>query len=317
MVSGSWPGEIFVFFGKEDGSYDEPQMLRNKDGEVINIGGGIDEREDAIYITGSAEFERTDEGTYVNYHGRKIKNTLEKPIYTTGSASAVAVADWDGDKDYDLIVGDIDGRLHCIINEGTPDAYAFNKEMALQVGGEPLVVEGTAGPCVADWDHDGDPDLLVGVGDGSVVMFENIGTTENAALTYARLLLPSRDVKYDDAPEGVHRGDRSKVCTVDWNADGRLDLLVGDYATQKVVHPEFSEEAKSTHAKIREKLESLETRYQELIDRYINPKKGEDEAARKKLEDEFREMQKTMSDLRSRLPRKFESHGWVWLYLRK
>ena len=26
---------------------------------------------------------------------------------------------------------------------------------------------------------------------------------------------------------------RAKVCVADWNGDGRLDLLVGDFATQK------------------------------------------------------------------------------------
>ena len=37
-------------------------MLKNKDGQVINIGGGIRENADGILITGHGEFETKDGG---------------------------------------------------------------------------------------------------------------------------------------------------------------------------------------------------------------------------------------------------------------
>ena len=41
----------------------------------------------------------------------------------------------------------------------------------------------------------------------------------------------------EKSPQGAARGIRSKVCVADWNGDGRLDLLVGDFTTQKPDRP--------------------------------------------------------------------------------
>ena len=39
IISGSWPGEIFFFKGKGNGKFTAPEMIKNKEGEYINIGG--------------------------------------------------------------------------------------------------------------------------------------------------------------------------------------------------------------------------------------------------------------------------------------
>ncbi|MBN2133686.1 MAG: hypothetical protein JW741_29565, partial [Sedimentisphaerales bacterium] len=87
VLSGSWPGELFLFKGGPDHTFAAPEMIKYKDGEIINIGGGIRETqnmfggsEKMILIAGSAEFERTDEGTFALYHGQRIKSTPEEPI---------------------------------------------------------------------------------------------------------------------------------------------------------------------------------------------------------------------------------------------
>ena len=68
-------------------------MLRDSDGEIINIGGGItEERDGRILIRGNAKFEQTDEGTFVNYHGKRIESTPDKQIAVSGTASAVNAA---------------------------------------------------------------------------------------------------------------------------------------------------------------------------------------------------------------------------------
>ena len=48
--------------------------------------------------------------------------------------------------------------------------------------GEPIKVGSASAPCVADWDSDGDPDLLVGTGDGGVDLYRNISTDSDPSL---------------------------------------------------------------------------------------------------------------------------------------
>ncbi len=73
LLSGSWPGEIFLFKGGPDHSFAAPEMIKDKDGKIINIGGGIRERgfDGGILIAGNAKFESTPEGTFVNYQGQR------------------------------------------------------------------------------------------------------------------------------------------------------------------------------------------------------------------------------------------------------
>jgi len=292
ILSGSWPGELYLFRGTADG-------IKDKDGNLINIGGGIEERPggEGLLIRGHAEFERTDEGTFVKYRGRRIKSTPDKPIATTGTASTVRAVDWDGDGDYDLIVGDIGGNVHLIPNEGTAKSYAFGKDRQLEAAGQPLRVSSRAGPHPADWDGDGDLDLLVGAADGSVSLFR-----------YGA-----------DAPKEARRGNRSKVFTADWNGDGRLDLLVGDFATQKPDLPEPTAEEKAEHERIRKELEPVREQYSKLIQKLRGRSGGRSrtQEEQEKIYEEMTKVSRRMSELRGKLPPEYERHGWVWLFLRQ
>ncbi|TMQ32608.1 MAG: hypothetical protein E6K70_17610, partial [Planctomycetota bacterium] len=135
IVSGSWPGEIFLFRGKPDGSYGPPEKLRDKEGHIINVGGAIREDADSITITGDAEFKEDKDGHYVEFNGKIYRNTPQKQVLVTGCASSVAVADWNGDGLLDLIVGDIRGHVHVYLNEGTRQRCAFGKPIQLKANG--------------------------------------------------------------------------------------------------------------------------------------------------------------------------------------
>jgi hypothetical protein len=156
--------------------------------------------------------------------------------YSTLQSAAVAVADWDGDGLADLIVGNIWGKLYLLRNEGTKGAPKFAAPIALEADGEPINVGQKAGPAVADWDMDGLPDLIVGSESGEVVWYKNIGSRKKPVLAKARPLV-AKVPEYKD-------GYRYKPFVVDWNNDGRPDLLVG-YCKEK------SADDRKTHGYVR------------------------------------------------------------------
>ena len=319
MLSGSWPGELFWFRGSADGKFSAPEMIKDKDGNYINIGGGISEQPDgSIMITGHGEFEESDDGWIVKYHGKTMKSTAEKPISITGTASATHAVDWDDDGDLDLLVGNIRGGVYLIPNDGSAKSFLFGKEKQLVAGGEPLSVDGDAGPFAADWDNDGDFDLLVGSDDGGVSLFVNNGSRKAPELSKAVKIVPNGEVKYGrDAPAEPCRGIRSKVCVVDWNGDGLLDLLVGDYASQKPALPEPTPEERELHKKLRKELDALSLKSGPLFSKLFGSKRVKDPEEHKKLSKQLNEISKKRQKLQEQLPPEYESHGWVWLFQQK
>jgi hypothetical protein len=321
LISGSWPGELFLFRGGAGRTFGPPEMIKDKDGKIINIGGGIRQPSDEgqmLLIAGDARIEETPEGQVVVYHDQRIKVPPDRQVGLTGTASAVHVADWDGDGDFDLFVGDINGSVYFVPNEGTPKAYAFGKEQVLTTGGPILQVEGDAGPFTADWDGDGDLDLLVGAGDGSVSLFRNVGSARAPELAAAEVLVTPGETSYGPAvPKEPRRGIRSKVCAADWDGDGLLDLLVGDFATQAPDLPEPTPEEKVKHGEIRKSLDAVEGQYRERIEKIFGSKPVRAKEEREKIEKELGEISRRMQELRAQLPPDYENHGWVWLFLRK
>ncbi len=192
ILSGSWPGEIYFFSRRPNGTYGAPKQLR--------------------YASGS-----------------KIK---------VGSASAVAVSDWNHDTLPDLLVGDIGGFVHLIPNSGSPKKPSFQKAKRLKAGGRVIKVPGgDAGPAVADWDQDGLQDLIVGTGKGDVIWYRNTRSPSDPELAAGiHLVKPtavnSNDVQSFNNPTGS--GSRTKLSIADWNQDGELDLIVGDFNSIRV-----------------------------------------------------------------------------------
>src|SRR4030095_15010590 len=90
---------------------------------------------------------------------------------TAVSKSSPTFGDLDGDGDMDAVVGNGNGQLQTLRNDGGVFTVLIG-------AGNPLNGMGVvwaAAPTVFDFDGDGDPDLVVGNFDGQLRTFENIG----------------------------------------------------------------------------------------------------------------------------------------------
>ncbi|RJP81227.1 MAG: T9SS C-terminal target domain-containing protein [Candidatus Zixiibacteriota bacterium] len=125
---------------------------------------------------------------------------------------APAFCDLDADGDLDLVVGCSDGTLKYLKNLGTPVLPVWDNPVSNYAG---LWAGTDAAPVFGDVDDDGDPDLFVGCGFGTVFHLRNDGTPTSPAWTNLGCY-PGMDV-----------GDHSAPALDDLDLDGDLDFLIG------------------------------------------------------------------------------------------
>ena len=125
------------------------------------------------------------------------------------------LADIDDDGDLDALVGESIGNLILFENVGTASSPAFGAGMTNPFG--LARVDEDSAPELADLDADGDFDALVGDETGTILYFENTGTSSAPAFA-----TPVTN------PFGLADvGDHSAPLLADIDADGDLDALIG------------------------------------------------------------------------------------------
>ncbi len=271
-------------------------------------------------------FRRQSDGTFAA--GEKLKDPSGTPI-NFGSASTVFAVDWDDDGDLDLLLGNINGGVGLAINQSGAADPVFDipvELLSLERDGKPV---GDSHPVAADWDGDGKLDLVVGHDDGGAVWFRNEGTRDRPQWSSsADLILPSPSPWRSDTDRGENDwGVRAKISVTDYNGDGLLDILLGDYCGG------FSEKPGQTPDELQQEREALSllpqvrkdwaatfARYRTLLADKSDPN-GEDRESRLAqlrgeltfLKDEIARCQKVQLEFQ---PQR-QAHGYVWLFLRK
>ena len=129
--------------------------------------------------------------------------------------------DIDDDGDYDMFLGDEDGKIHYYRNDGTPEVYDFTfvtDEYA------DVNVANIASPTFTDIDGDGDYDLFVGERSwgqddrrGDINFYENTGTPDSAVFELVTQNFLSVDI-----------GKYNTTVFADIDNDGLQDMFIGD-----------------------------------------------------------------------------------------
>jgi len=159
--------------------------------------------------------------------------------------------DWDGDGLDDILAGNTAGQIAFIKNLGG-SPVKWDAPMLLEANGEVIHIQ--AGPSgsiqgpaeakwgyttlsVADWNHNGLPDLVVNSIWGKIIWYENMGTRTKPLLAAAKPIevewegeVPKPEWNWWN-PEGkalVTQWRTTPVAT-DWTGDGLTDLVMLDH----------------------------------------------------------------------------------------
>lgn len=149
---------------------------------------------------------------------------LQRDMLDFGRSAGPVAADVDADGDMDLLIGNagyrnasgpLPARLSWLENTGLP-APRFVLRDTDYAGISALgLVE--ARPAFGDLDGDGDGDLLIGDQDGRLHFYRNTGTPDSPVWSLA-----------EEDWQGIDVGANAVPQLLDLNADGLLDLIIGE-----------------------------------------------------------------------------------------
>lgn len=219
----------------------------NKDGYSDLIVGDEDGRVALVLHTGKFQSDRSPIFQNPRYFQQQASDVK------CGALATPFGFDWDGDGDDDILCGNTAGYIDYIENLSGPgvEKPKFAAPVHLKSEGKPIRI--MAGPngsiqgpaeakwgyttlSVADWNHDGLPDLIVNSIWGKVVWFPNKGSRANPQLGK----MDSIKVEWDNGPPSLPWGwikAQGKELITQWrttpfvsdiNSDGLNDLVMLD-----------------------------------------------------------------------------------------
>ena len=212
-----WTGEENPFFSVEVPSNLDYQALKpaladlDGDGDLDLVGGN---NTGLLYY-----FENTGNSANPDFTERTgAQNPMDG--ISVLSYSKPAFTDLDGDGDHDLIVGNDYGDIAYFENTGTVAVPHFTQRTDAANPFDGISMGSHSTLALADLDGDGDVDLAVGVNEGDIPYYENVGTS-----TSPDFVLRS-DVS--NPLNNISPGLQSTPAFADVDGDSDFDLVVGN-----------------------------------------------------------------------------------------
>lgn len=192
-----------------------------------------------LLVSPNASTEVSDRGSVYFYKNNGLNdlpsfsfqqdNFLQSEMIELGTGAYPALVDIDGDGDLDLFVsnkkfysssGALTSQLFFYENVGTANYPTFNlvdpNYLMIPDRGWKSIY-----PNFADWDNDGDFDLLVGDQDGLIHLFINSGSANSPQFENPVEIL-------NDANQVIDVGQFATPQLIDLDEDGLKDLVVGE-----------------------------------------------------------------------------------------
>jgi len=285
LFAAGYGGVCYIFYGKNDGSLSEVQVLKDKTGTNIHS------------------------GMYYDFKANKYV-TIEE-IKNHDKLDFGKAFDWDNDGDLDLLLSGR-GGVKLRINEGSRTNPVFaDKNID--------VLPKYHADAIVDWDGDGLWDIVCGAKKGGVFFYKNTGKLGSPKFGEAKCLLEKSD--FIDKENGGSTG-LSQVAVVDYNNDGKLDLIIGNQNSVNKPAPKLTKEQIKERDELQKKSDKLRPKlnkiYKQYMDKYKDSKDKMYEAM--KSDKAFNKLSKESSllyqQLRKYIPQA-GAHGYVFISLRK
>ena len=169
--------------------------------------------------------------------------SVQGPAEAKWGYTTLNVTDWDNDGLPDIVFNSILGRVQWLKNVGTREVPEFKQILAVAVEwpegppkpewtwwnpqGQELVTQWRTTPVVHDFTGDGLPDLAMLDREGYFVLFERVRRgDELITLPPQRLFTDAegKPLRFNTRTAGG--SGRRKISVVDWDGDGKFDLLL-------------------------------------------------------------------------------------------
>ncbi len=191
------------------------------------------------FLDGFTYFENIGTSSEPRYAaGRRVKDRAGAEVRMDLEMIVPIAFDWDRDGDADLIVGDEDGRVAFVENLGEVkggEVPVFAQPIYFKQEADMLKCGTLATPTGADWDGDGDTDIVSGNTAGYIEFFENLSGPNVDPPKWAaprRLEVNEKPFRVMAGPNGSIQGPAeakwgyTTFSVADWDGDTLPDIVL-------------------------------------------------------------------------------------------